>query len=154
MNIGLLFGIIFAAIVMGFVLFFGYTQFSNMACIQGESITAQQIVRLERDIDDVFSMAMDSSQEFDFIVGTCTGKVCFVDADDSGPNPERGWDGGTIYEELVSTNGYNLFIMDEQGRHKDGKKIEHMIPDENFCISASSSLLLTNRGRSVEVSIL
>jgi hypothetical protein len=154
MDVGLLFGMIFAIIVMGFVVFFGYRYVTDMACIQGDSTTAQQIINLEKSVQDTFSLSMGSSKDFQLMVGACSGKICFLNPASTDSNPESGWETNNIFDELIQSNNYNIFVLDSSGNYKDGRSIKNMKPAENFCISSAKNLLLTNKGRYVSISIL
>jgi len=154
MDVGILFGIILAIIVMGFVIFFGYRYVSDMTCIQGDSTTAQQIINLEKSVQDTFSLSMGSSKDFTLMVGACSGKVCFVDTANTESNPAGGWETNNVFDDLVTSEKLNILILDSKGNYKEGREIKNMKPAENFCISSAKKLLLTNKGRYVSISIL
>jgi hypothetical protein len=154
MNVGLLFGIIFAIIVLGFVMFFGYDYISKFLGISGEASLVQQILTLEGEVKDVFNLAMGSTKEFRITIPSNVGRVCFVNPENPESNPSGGWEMNVILTKMITSYQYNVLILDREGRFDDGKKIDHLIPNQNFCISSGKRLLLKNEGKFVSISEL
>ncbi|MBN2043270.1 MAG: hypothetical protein JW754_05715 [Candidatus Aenigmarchaeota archaeon] len=154
MNVGMLFGIIFAIIVIGFVLYFGYTYIGEYMSIQNEAGLMQQILRLDNAVDEVYNMAYESSKRFSLSLGEGK-KVCFVDPQNPSSNPDGGWETNEVLTRMVSGNNHNVVILLPDGRYDNGKEIEHLAPlrSSNFCVEGDSEFLLKNEGKYVSITI-
>jgi len=78
MNIGLIFGVIFAIVLIGLLLVFGYQQIVQMQHLQ-------QIAQIKRAMDDlqtaterVYSLGGESAEKFTFSLPGGVSKVCFI----------------------------------------------------------------------------
>ncbi len=154
MNVGMLFGIIFSMIIIGFVLYFGYTYIGEYMDIQGDAGLMQQILRLDNAADEVYNMAFESSKRFSLSFSG-GGKVCFVDPSNPSSNPDDGWETNEVLTRMVSGNNHNVVVLLPDGRYDYGKEIEHLAPlrSSNFCVEGDSEFLLRNEGKYVSITV-
>ncbi|MBN2101887.1 MAG: hypothetical protein JW716_03385 [Candidatus Aenigmarchaeota archaeon] len=151
MNVNLIFAIIFAIIVMIVVIFFAAGQFSDLFEIQNQATFYNQVTEFDKTVNRVADMSMGSTQQFEFNMPSQISKVCFIDRNNPESNPPGNWETTNIIEAMITDNDYNLFIYDEKKGIPEGKKINYLIPRENFCISSSKTLWIENKGRYVTI---
>jgi hypothetical protein len=153
MDVSLIFGIIFTAIVMGLLIFFGFRYVSDMITINCDSQTAQQLVNLENAVKSTLSLSKDSVQEFKIIVQTnCAPQVCFVNPDVPIANPEGGWNPEEYATYLVTRDKFNVLVYGT-GDKINGYTVDKFKPFVNFCLTSSRNVMLRNGGRNVEVTL-
>jgi hypothetical protein len=154
MDTSLVFGIIFASIVMGLLVFFGFRYISDMMSLGCESQTAQQMESLKSAVKSTLALSKGSVQEFKIIIqSTCASKICFVDSQ----NPDvENRDGGWIPSEqstyIVTRNGYNVLVYGN-GDVMAGHAIDKFKPYVNFCVTSSRDVMLRNNGKTVEITL-
>ncbi len=160
MQVGAVFGIIFALIVMAFVLYFGSAQIMNIICLGNVGQTNKVIRDLENMVDDIQASGEGSSDTFR--MGTpSSARLCFVDPDDPSRSITGGWlpDPDLFIEEEIRTNGYNAWIEYNCGSSVNGYRMDYIVlkgpsdPDRNynFCADSGDTLLLTNIGIEVRL---
>ena len=150
MNVGMLFGIIFAIVVIGFVLFLGSDQIASFLGVSQEAAFLQQMNDFGDEVSNVYSLAMGSIKSYSFKVPSSIEKMCFVNPDDPSASPEGNWEPDDPLIRSVRNNGYNIVAF-VKGKGFQGDTIENMIPEENFCISSATKILIENEGRYVSV---
>ncbi len=150
MNVGLVFGIIFAAIVIGFLLFFGFKYVNEMFSVNCEAILGDQIMKLKDQVSKTFHLSMGSTQEFVMIVPSCVEKICFVNPED--PSSYGNWETNNVLTRMILVNKYNLIVFDRD-KTFSGYRIDHMRTDYNFCVSSKKTLILRNDGSFVVISL-
>lgn len=153
MNVGLVFGIIFAAIVIGLLMFFGFKYINEVVDLSCQSQMGQQIVNLEKAVDSTMTLSRGGSQKYNFLFPSCLERVCFVDPDNPGvDNPEGGWESTEFMIDLVSRYKYNLIFIEPNGGF-EGHVIDKVKPYVNFCLTSAKEVTLLNTGRTVEISL-
>lgn len=155
MQVGAVFGLIFALIVMGFVLFFGADQIANLLCMGGTGQTSKAVKDLEIMVDDIQASGEGSSDVFSMNIAK-NAKVCFVDPLDTTPHPSEGWapdlDLYPVIKIEIETGGYNVWIEYNCGSPNPGYRMDHIVSGiGNFCVNAGDTLLLTNIGTQVRL---
>lgn len=159
MQVGAVFGLIFALIVMGFVLFFGSSQIANVMCIGSIGQTTKAVKNLEALVDDIQASGEGSSDTYR--VNTAgNANLCFIDPDDPRPSISGRWlpdpDLYPVTEKKIQTGHYNVWIEYNCGNMEPGYIMDYVVtpfPGQpgNFCIGAGETLLLTNIGAEVRV---
>lgn len=150
MNVGLVFGIIFAAIIIGFLLFFGYTYINEMFGVNCEAILGDQIIKLREQVGRTFQFSLGATQEFTLTVPACIEKICFVNPDD--PSSYGNWETNNVITRMILTYDYNVIVFrDDQS--SGGHVIDHLTTEYNFCVSSKKTLLLKNDGPFVVVKL-
>lgn len=158
MEVGLIFGIIFAAIVMGLLIFFGFRYISDMISVTCESQVQQQAENLKNAARSTLALSKDSAQEFKIIIqSNCVSRMCFVDPDNPQvENKEWGWVPSEFLTKMVSSYKYNVVITRPDGTI-DGYAIDKLVPSSNFCLTSTRDVTLRNAVRSgkafVEITI-
>jgi hypothetical protein len=154
MEVGLIFGIIFAAIVMGLLIFFGFRYISDMISISCESQVQQQAENLKNVAKSTLALSKDSAQEFKIIIqSNCVSRMCFVNTDNPQvENNEWGWIPSEFLTTMVSRYGYNVIITRPDGAI-DGYQIDKLKPSVNFCLTSTKEVTLRNAGKTVDVTL-
>jgi hypothetical protein len=80
MNIGLIFGMIVAIMLMGMIIVFGYQQITNMQDLQEQAEIKKAIEGLETAVERVHSLSGETSEPFKLSFPGVVSKVCFVPA--------------------------------------------------------------------------
>jgi hypothetical protein len=153
MDTGLVFGIIFAAIVIILLMVFGFRYINEVFFISCESQTGQQIVNLENAVKSTLTLSQGASQNLKIIIPNCLERMCFVDPDH--PEVENiggGWSPDEFTATLVSRYGYNVVLVKSNGEI-DGRQIDKFRPYVNFCITSSKEVTLRNIGTLVEITL-
>jgi len=148
MNVGLVFGIIFAAILIGFVLFFGFNYINEMFDINCKATVGDQIIKIREITDKTFRLSLGAKQEYVLLIPPCVEKICFVDHED--PFSYGNWETNSVLTRLITENEYSVIIF-EKDETFEGYVVDHLKPDYNFCVSSKKTLLLTNDGPFVMV---
>ena len=153
MDTSLVFGIIFAAIVIGLLVFFGLKYINEMMLVTCESQIGQQITNLRNAVKSTLSLSRGSSQEFRLLFPGCANKICFVDVNHPEiENSGEGWVPTEFTTTLVSSNKYSFLVFKPDNR-VEGYTIDKFKPYVNFCISSSRDVILRNTGTTVEITL-
>ena len=147
MNVGLIFGVVFTLILIGFVLIFGGQGIMNLMNISGETKIYSDISTLEKEVSNLYSMSENSAKTIT-VHAENDVKVCFVDPDRADIT-ENGWVADGKYDFIAQHSRYNVFIIKKDGF--DGKTIKHLKPRHNFCIISRKTLTVINKGRYVDI---
>ena len=151
MDTGLVFGIIFAAIVMGLLLFFGFRYINDMMAAGCDSQAGQQVTNIRNVAKSVLTFSKGSTQSVKILMPACFSKMCFIDpGHPEVANVMAGWAPGDIENIMVSRYKYNI-IAYRNGGGIDGYIVEKMKPDVNFCITSTGDITLKNAGTYVEI---
>lgn len=154
MNVDFVFGIIFALIVIGLLLFFGFEQITKIIGINKDVLLKEQMTNLEKTADKVFEMSMGSTQDFDFKFYDVLEKVCFINTDDPSPNPGEDWDPTPFLVNITDRYHPNMIVFEKvaAGLAKpDWYNISHISPDQSFCMVFEGKLWLENKGTYVNI---
>lgn len=152
MDTSLVFGIIFASIVIGLLLFFGIRYIGDMSEMACKSQMGQQIITLENTVKATLSLSRGASQELRLLIPQCFKKICFVDPDHPEENTQEGWEPDTVATRMVVGEGDNVIIYHPDGV-VEGKKINKLKPYVNFCIASSTDVIIRNAGALVEITL-
>lgn len=156
MDISLVFTFIFVIIVIGFLLgggvnlimkFFGAGEEVQLEKQAGEF---EMSVYSKEKKTGIFWTTTDSTENFNFAIGDNVQNVCFFNTADPRDNPSKGWIDEYEYKDLIKANNYSLVYF-RRDKGLKGFIIEKLKPDENFCITSTTNLLLTNKGSYVDV---
>ncbi len=152
MQVGMVFGIIFALIVMAMVLTFGSGMIADMMCMGSLGQTNKAIEDMADAVSRVHSLDEGSSSPFDVSLPS-SARVCFVDPEDPSPSITGGWmpDPGLFIEEEIQANGYNIWLEYNCGESDRGFSMRYLETESNFCAERGDRLLLTNTGMTVSV---
>ena len=153
MNVGLIFGIIFAIIVMGLLVVFGMRYFGEVMEVSCESHIGQEIINIEKAVDKVRTVSQGSAIELIVLVPSCVERVCFVDPEHPEiENKKGGWTTNDFISDLVSSNGHNVVLLKDDGSY-DGYTVNKLRPLVNFCITSKEKTTVRNMGSSIEISL-
>ncbi|MEE9323143.1 MAG: hypothetical protein V3U72_01230 [Candidatus Aenigmarchaeota archaeon] len=152
MNVGFVFGIILAIIIIGFLLFFGIKyigEWSEMAC---ESQMGQQITNLKNAVKSTLALSQGGSQELRITIPSCFEKICFVDPDHPEDYPPGGWEPET-HVRIIVVNEKNSVVICRPSGVVEGYKIDKFKPYVNFCMTSTKTVILRNTGTLVEITL-
>jgi len=145
MNVGMIFGIIFALILIGFLMVYGIKTITQLFGFAGEASFEKNVRDFQTAVNDVYQLSMGSTQKFHFRITSDIERICFINRADKSI-----WGDDPIMSELVS-EGNNLIVS---GKKIKAYKINHMLPSTNFCIEEAGDVLLVNKGRWVDVRMM
>jgi hypothetical protein len=80
MNIGLIFGVIVAMLLMGLIIVFGYQQITNIQRLQEEAEIIKAMEGLQTAVERVHSLSGETSEPFMLSFPGVVRKVCFLPA--------------------------------------------------------------------------
>lgn len=151
MNVDLVFAMIFAVIVMAFVLVLGGDQISGFFCLSGDAQAASAVRDLQTEADNLYVLASGSSRDFEVrIPGDAL--LCVLDPDNPAPDVSRGWDPPESVQLILSTPDFaesrNNIWYKSCGSWQS-LSAPRLRADRSFCVSGADSILLTNAGTSV-----
>lgn len=151
MNVGMVFAIVFAIIVMGLILAFGTDQIRSIFCLSSDAQTGKAIQDLKTNVETVYTQAMGSTYTFTLKLPG-DAKFCFINASDPKRNIAGDWNPDPVYQTMIREEGYSLWYYTYcWGNNVYGDKIPHLFPDENFCATSGAKLYLHNKGLYVEI---
>lgn len=153
MNTGLVFGIIFAIIVIALLLAFGIEQIVNIFCMSNIAGADKSVKDLELAVEDVYNLAQGSAMPFKVSLSR-NARICLINPDD--PSPMNSWrpdanDYQNWMKDMISDKDYNVWIQYGCGNSDDGYKIRYLRVTENFCVTGGTELYLENMGYHVEI---
>ncbi|HLD56870.1 MAG TPA: hypothetical protein VJA47_01095 [archaeon] len=153
MNVEMVFIFVFVIIVVSFVLVMALNLFGKstlQTCLSGLEAQANT---LTNEVSDIYLTAKGSEKNVRLGVDhSCVKKVCFFNPDDPSPNPPKNWEGNPTYEPVIQNQRYNIgFILNDGGF--EGRTIDRVQQQENFCIETSQQLRLINNGPSVDIAL-
>lgn len=151
MNVGMVFAVIFAIVVMGLVLIFGVDQIINIFCFANEAQTIKAIRDLETEVNNLYVLAEGASKQFDLRIPG-DAEFCFVNPSSPGANLLKGWEPDPVVVSLITENGYNLWYTHCTGQN--GHNIAYLSPSDNFCMKSGVILYLENKGTYVDITEL
>ncbi|MFH1444946.1 MAG: hypothetical protein ABIF08_00510 [Nanoarchaeota archaeon] len=150
MNVGMVFGIIFAIVTMGFVAAFGLPLISDAFCTQEQSQVIKALSDFENDINNFYFLSEGSTKFYEMSLPKNV-KICFIDYNDLSENPVGGWtEPNDAVKTLIEGQNYNIWYSSCAG--ESGKKINYASVADNFCMKGFVRVYLENKGTYVEVS--
>jgi hypothetical protein len=154
MSVGMIFGIIFAILVMGMLLIFGSDVITSIFCMGSDAQTQKVIGNLQDFVDELYTLPSGSGDYFTLNLPG-DSKMCFVNSSHPEPvtYPEqfKNWKPNTIIQSIIKEEGYNIWYQQCSGL--SGGKIDHLHIAEggNFCTKSGMKLYLQNVGRWVTI---
>ncbi len=156
MNVGAVFGIIFAAIFIGFILAFGTGAITDIFCVGNVAQTNNAVKQLEIAVENLYVRGSEGSSDEYTLNIPDNARVCFVNSTDASPNVLGGWmpdpDTAHIVKRKIETQNLNVWVYYNCGSQEPGYRIEYLSVPSSFCASPGTSLYLENKGLSVEIS--
>ncbi|MBU0898801.1 MAG: hypothetical protein KJ613_03220 [Nanoarchaeota archaeon] len=150
MNVGMVFGIIFAIIVMGFVIAFGLPMIMDAGCAQEQIKISSTLNDFEQKVNEVYSFSRGSVLPYS--LSFSGSKICFVDYENPGASSSTWAAPDSAVQGLIRGQNYTIWYSHCKG--ESGKEIEHLNVVDNFCFLGSGRVYLENMGTYVGISIL
>ena len=152
MNVGMVFAMIFAIIVIMLFFIYGFDAIQNFTCVGNEAKVSKSLNDLKSVVDDLYLQAEGSSNEFRLNL-PADAEFCFVNPASPERNPTGGWTEDDVIinyirNEYANGVGYTLYYAHCSG--KDFYELKRIQPASNFCIQ-SGRLYLENQGFYVSV---
>ncbi|RLI96668.1 MAG: hypothetical protein DRO99_04090 [Candidatus Aenigmatarchaeota archaeon] len=152
METGMVFGIIFAIIMIALLLVFGMDQIVNIFCVSNTAQTNKAVKDLENAVEDVFHLAEGSAMPFKIAIPR-NAELCLINY--SNPSPMNNWnpdpDMYNIIRNRIQANQYNVWINYGCGTHEPGYRISYLRVSENFCVGLGEELYIENKGHYVSI---
>lgn len=156
MSVGMIFGIIFAILVMVMILVFGSDVIVSIFCMGNDAQTQKTIQNLQTFVDNLYLLPSGSGDYFTLNLPR-DSKICFVNTTYPGPvfypDPLKTWDPDKVYQRIIKEEGYNIWYHHCSGQ--SGGKIDHLYigkeDTKNFCAKPGMKLYLENVGRWVAI---
>ncbi len=152
MNVGMVFSMILAIIVIVMVLTLGSEQIANIFSLNNAAITQRAVNDLKAKVLEAYDLTEGSTIKLELAIPGNT-RLCFVDPenpeDNIDPDQKRRWKPDSLVKNIITENGYNLWI--ESPSEKNGDRVEYLRTGENFCAGTGTALYLTNSGLTVSI---
>jgi len=156
MNVGLVFGMIFTVIIIGFVIAYGTGMIGDIFCLTGSAETHKALIDIESMAEEVYNYGFGSSRVYSLALPSGS-KICFVDTDDPStqvyPIRAYNWVPTEAQEIIISNLSRNIWYKDCNGA--DYTTIERLQPADlkSFCAPGGTELYFENAGSIVEISV-
>ena len=141
MSVGMIFMLIFAVIVVSFLIFFGY----------GDAQVQKSYKTLEDSVESMYRKTKGSSEMLEVSIPSST-MICFVNSTDPRPNVLGGWLPDSDVQDIISVKGYNAWIKFCRG--EEGYVMDRIRVSESFCITSHNEVYIENTGSHVEIELL
>ena len=162
MDTGMVFAIIFALILVGFVLAFGVGQIQSFFCLGSNAQTNKAVQDIESYVEEVSVLARGSARTYTISLPS-DSKICFVNKNNPSvepgwPRPELYWNPPQIILENFLQNPQspsyqsNLWIYSCGRELGEGYKISFLSPTKSFCAGSGQKVYIENKGLSVDIS--
>lgn len=152
MDTGLVFGIIFAIIIMALLLVFGMEQIVNIFCVGNIAQADKSVKDLENTVENVYNLAEGSAMPFRVAIPK-NSKLCLINYND--PAPMNSWNPDPdLYNSIkysIENRRYNVWIRYGCGTEEIGYRINYLELTENFCVSGNTELYVENKGYHVAI---
>lgn len=154
MSVGMVFGIIFAIMVIGMILVFGADVTNIIFCTGNDAQIQKTIKNMQSVVEDIYVMPSGSGDWFTINIPK-NFKICFVNSTDPRPvfhpDQQMNWDPDRVYQRIIQDEGYNIWFKHCGG--ESGGEIKHLFisPEKNFCAKPGQRLYLENTGRWVAI---
>ena len=153
MDVSMIFGIIFALILIGALLAFGLPLIEKYIKIGIDSEVLKTIDNLQKKVDEIYRLAENSAEEFKLSFPK-DYKLCFFNSSDPKKHYSAGWDPDSTTLYRINQSRYNVwYYSGDDDARGDGKAIPYLdIPTEkNFCVPGGSKVYVTKRWSGVSI---
>lgn len=156
MDVGMVFGILFAVIVIILLVGFGLDALGDLEKTARAAQIRTALNDLEATADNVDTLATGSTLKFLFHIPSGV-RFCFVDSANPGravyTDASRNWEPDPIIERHIQEEGFTVWTIDESAGEQNGYAIAHLVPaGGSFCADDNTGLLLENQGLTVVIS--
>ena len=145
MNVGLVFALLAALILIAFLLVFGLGAIGGIFNVNEQAQVQKVVSDLEGVVKELYYRSPGNSvvTELGMPQGT---SICFVNSSESNVWPERWktWNPSQDIKSILDANDYNIWYFYSTGN--SGYRIEHLEVPESFCTIAGTEVYLENRG--------
>ncbi|MBI4020317.1 MAG: hypothetical protein HY367_03210 [Candidatus Aenigmarchaeota archaeon] len=155
MDVGMVFAIIFTAIVIVLVLTLGVDQIRDLLGIGRLAQINGAIKELRGVVDLTYTLSEGTVKPLTLRFPS-GARFCFVDSEspeadlDYADRASR-WDPDDFVVDEIRRKGYSLWVYSEAKDPGEGYAVDYLKPGRNFCAPGGSGLLLINRGLYVDV---
>lgn len=145
MNIGMVFALLGAIILIAFLLAFGLGAISGIFNVNEQAQVQKAILELEDLVEELYYRAPGNSdiRELGMPQGT---SICFVNSSVRKVWPEswKTWNPSQDIKDVLDVRHYNIWYFWSTGN--EGYEIEHLVVPESFCTIPGTEIYLENRG--------
>lgn len=154
MGVGMVFGIIFAIVVMIMLIVFGADIISTIFGMGSDAQLVKTIKNMQTVVDDLYYLPSGSGDYFTLNIPRDT-KLCFVNTTHPEPvyyaDPKKTWDPDIVFQRIIKEEGYNIWYETSSG--KSGGEIRRLSIAEgkSFCAVPGMEIYLQNVGGRVTI---
>lgn len=154
MDVSLVFAMIFAIIVIGLILVFGYQQIMNIFCFNGQAQIMKSVKDLENDVQNVYNLAEGASKLYSPNIPGGSS-ICIINTSDPSVNEAGKWlpnpDLLPIITSKISISSANIWMNYNCGNQEQTYKIAHLRPTRlgntgSFCVGSGEQIYIENAG--------
>ena len=148
MNIDVVFGIIFAIIIIAFVLVLGTRQITSFFCLGGDAQAAGAVHDLTAEVNNLYPLAQGSAKAVDVRI-PADAALCVVNLANPAPDVSRGWDPPESVQLILSTPAHEESrnpVWSKSCGSWNSAAVPHLVAPHSFCISGASQIQLVNAG--------
>jgi hypothetical protein len=152
MNIGMIFALLGALILIAFLLVFGLGAIAGLFNVNEQAQVQKVVSDLEGVVEELYYRAPGNSvlTELRMPQGT---SVCFVNSSERKVYPERWktWDPSQDIKYILKSHDFNIWYFWSTGN--EPYNIEHLEVEESFCTIPGVEVYLENRGTYVSAEL-
>ena len=160
MQVGMVFALIFAIIMIGFIFIFGLPQIGSLISIGTQAQVNKMIKDIDSKVDDLYWNANYGSSEIIQITLPSDVRFCFIDPtsietlkNEYYTQEWRTWRQDDAIKVMIVNEGYNLWYYKDD--EQNGYKVNRLKPDgRNFCVMSGMELYMENKGSYVGISLM
>lgn len=153
MEVSMLFGMIFALIVIVFLLAGGMGMVTDTLGLGGQAAMQNQVKEMSKLCDSVYWSSQGSSKSFSFKFIGGPERVCFLNHKDPRANPSMGWAGDVAVEMMAKDEKKSMAVF-QVNKEYQMYGLGNCLADSSFCVRRSAELLFTNKGDRVAISMV
>ena len=157
MQVGMIFALVFAVIMIGLIFVFALPMIGDLMNVGGQAQINKMIKDIETKIDNLYWNAGYGSSEVLKISLPADTRICFINPDDLSnaiyKEKWRIWSQDEAIKVMIRNEEYNLWYY--YGEDQNGYKVNHLlVSGKNFCTISGTEIYLENTGKQVSVSLM
>lgn len=153
MSVGMIFGMIFAIIVMSMLIAFGADILGILFGMGSDAQLMKSIKNMETVVDDLYHYP--GNTEYFTLNIPKDAKLCFVNTSNPEPvyypDPKKTWDPDIVYQRIIREEGYNIWYETSSGKSGGEIKRLSIAEGKSFCAVPGMELYLQNVGGKVTI---
>jgi hypothetical protein len=150
MNVGMIFALLAALLLIGFLLAFGLGAIGGLFSVNEQGQVQKAVKDLEAVVGELYYRTPGNSQVVDLMLPG-SASVCFVNSSESRVYSERwkSWTPSQDIRAVLEVEGYNVWYYWSGGN--GGYRMAHLEAPDSFCAVSGTRVYLESRGLTVSV---